>query len=43
MRNVDHIMKDLDILIKNREVTPISWFATTNLIDPKFGFQLTSK
>jgi len=42
MRNVDHIMKDLDILIKHKEVTPISWFGTIN-IDSKFGFQLTSK
>ncbi|CAB4493246.1 unnamed protein product [Rhizophagus irregularis] len=38
-RNVDHIIKDLDILIKNKEVTPISWFGTTNHLEASFGFQ----
>jgi hypothetical protein len=42
-RNVDHIIKDLDILIKNKEVTPISWFGTTNLLESSFGFQRYSK
>ncbi|CAG8574081.1 17486_t:CDS:10 [Funneliformis caledonium] len=42
-RNVDRIIKDLDLLIKYKEVTPISWFGTTNLIDSRFGFQRTSK
>ncbi|CAG8517544.1 16437_t:CDS:10 [Funneliformis mosseae] len=41
-RNVDHIMKDLDLLIKYKEITPISWFGTTNLIDTSFGFQRIS-
>ncbi|RIA86157.1 hypothetical protein C1645_856618 [Glomus cerebriforme] len=40
-RNVDHIMNDLNILIQNKEFTPISWFGTTNLIDASFGFQRT--
>ncbi|CAB4493243.1 unnamed protein product [Rhizophagus irregularis] len=38
-RNVDHIIKDLDILIKHKEVTPISWFGTTNHLEASFGFQ----
>ncbi|CAB4403041.1 unnamed protein product [Rhizophagus irregularis] len=38
-RNVDHIIKDLDILIKHKEVTPISWFGTTNYLEASFGFQ----
>ncbi|CAB4382853.1 unnamed protein product [Rhizophagus irregularis] len=38
-RNVDHIIKDLDILIKNKEVTPISWFGTTNNLEASFGFR----
>jgi hypothetical protein len=38
-RNVDHIIKDLDILIKNKEVTPISWFGTTNHLEASFGFR----
>ncbi|CAB5193391.1 unnamed protein product [Rhizophagus irregularis] len=38
-RNVDHIIKDLDILVKNKEVTPISWFGTTNHLEASFGFQ----
>ncbi|CAI2174672.1 3054_t:CDS:10, partial [Funneliformis geosporum] len=40
-RNVDRVIKDLDLLIKNKKVTPISWFFTTNYIDASFGFQLT--
>ncbi|RIA86161.1 hypothetical protein C1645_878851 [Glomus cerebriforme] len=40
-RNVDRIMKDLNLLIQNKEITPISWFGTTNLIDASFGFQRT--
>jgi len=42
-RNVDSIIKDLNILIQNKEITPISWFGTTNLLDANFGFQQTSK
>ncbi|CAG8750276.1 7136_t:CDS:10, partial [Rhizophagus irregularis] len=38
-RNVDHIIKDLDILIKHKEVTPISWFGTTNNLEASFGFR----
>ncbi|RIA88250.1 hypothetical protein C1645_775438 [Glomus cerebriforme] len=38
-RNVDRIIKDLDILIKEKEITQISWFNTTNLLDANFGFQ----
>ncbi|CAG8611342.1 11793_t:CDS:2 [Funneliformis caledonium] len=40
-RNVDHIIKDLDLLIQYKEVTPISLFDTTNFIDASFGFQRT--
>ncbi|CAI2182418.1 6647_t:CDS:10 [Funneliformis geosporum] len=40
-RNVERILKDLDLLIKYKEITPISWFGTTNFIDSKFGFQQT--
>jgi len=42
-RNVVSIIKDLNILIQNKEITPISWFGTTNLLDANFGFQQTSK
>ena len=42
-RNVVHIMKDLDLLIRFKEVTPISWFGMTSFIDARFGFQQTSK
>ncbi|GBB88775.1 hypothetical protein RclHR1_15380003 [Rhizophagus clarus] len=38
-RNVDRIIKDLDILIKEQDITPISWFNTTKLLDANFGFQ----
>ncbi|RIA88249.1 hypothetical protein C1645_826666 [Glomus cerebriforme] len=40
-RNVDRILKDLDILIKEKEITPISWFGTTTFLDASFGFQRT--
>jgi hypothetical protein len=42
-RNVDRIIKDLDILIKGKDITLISWFNTTNLLDADFGFQRESK
>ena len=42
-RNVVSIIKDLDILIREKEMTPILWFNTTNLIDANFGFEQTSK
>ncbi|CAI2184724.1 7856_t:CDS:2, partial [Funneliformis geosporum] len=40
-RNVDNIIKDLDLLIKYKELTPISLFDLTNFIDASFGFQRT--
>ncbi|RIA81069.1 hypothetical protein C1645_837559 [Glomus cerebriforme] len=39
--NVYRVIKDLDILIRKKEITSISWFNTTNLIDSNFGFQQT--
>jgi len=42
-RNVISVIKDLDILIREKEMTLISWFNTTNLIDANFGFEQTSK
>ncbi|GBB90932.1 hypothetical protein RclHR1_01800017 [Rhizophagus clarus] len=38
-RNVVSVIKDLDMLIKDKEMTPISWSNTTNLIDANYGFQ----
>ncbi|PKY57537.1 hypothetical protein RhiirA4_411730 [Rhizophagus irregularis] len=38
-RNVDRIIKDLNILIKEKDITPISWFNTTMFLDANFGFQ----
>lgn len=42
-RNVDRIIKDLNILIKEKDITPISWFNTTMFLDANFGFQKNSK
>ncbi|CAB5193399.1 unnamed protein product [Rhizophagus irregularis] len=38
-RNVDRVIKDLNILIKEKDITPISWFNTTMFLDANFGFQ----
>ncbi|GES98507.1 glycosyltransferase family 2 protein [Rhizophagus clarus] len=40
-RNVDNIIKDLDILVKEKEITPISRSNTTNLLEASFGFRRT--
>ena len=42
-RNVDRIIKDLNILINEKEITSISLFNTTNLLEASFGFRRTSK
>ncbi|GBC09383.1 hypothetical protein RclHR1_08810002 [Rhizophagus clarus] len=40
-RNVDRIIKDLNILINEKEITSISLFNTTNLLEASFGFRRT--
>jgi hypothetical protein len=42
-RNVIDVIKDLDMLIREKETSPISWFNTTNFIDATFGFKQTRK
>ena len=41
--SVNQIIKDLNILVQKKEVTPISWYTTTNFLDENFGFQRSSK
>ena len=36
-------MKDLDMMIKEKEATLISWLNTTNYLNENFGFQRISK
>ncbi|GBC02607.1 hypothetical protein RclHR1_04700009 [Rhizophagus clarus] len=40
-RSVDRIIKDLNILINEKEITPISRFNTTKLLEASFGFRRT--
>ena len=42
-RNVAEIISDLDVLIRNKNFTIISWFNTTNNMDPNYGFKIKSK
>ena len=41
-RNVDELVKDLDVLIKEKKITIISWLST-NFLDSSFGFQENRK
>ena len=42
-KNSDQVIKDLDVLIKNKDITAISFFNTTKYIELTNGFQITSK